>query len=73
MALRALPGRVIAVAPSTVGLPVGALAVVASAVAGAAVVEVVLPAVREAVRVLRSWVTPLLASLPSCVTLVCVP
>ena len=62
----------IAVAPSTVALPVGALAVVASAVAGAAVVEVVLPAVLEAVRVLRSWVAPLLASLPSCVALISV-
>ena len=73
VALGALPGRVVAVAPGPVGLLVRALAVVPSAAAEAAPVEVVLPAVHEAVRVPGGRVALFLASLPSCVTLVGVP
>ena len=73
VALGALPGRVVAVAPGPVGLLVRALAVVASAAAVAAVVEVVLPAVHEAVRVLGGRFALLPPSLPKCVALVCVP
>ena len=57
----ALVGRVVAVAPSPVGLLVRALDVVPSASAGAAPVEVVLPAVHEAVRVLGGRFAAVLA------------